>query len=228
MENEIITGLTAEEVESRIKENKVNGNFAIKTKSIKQIIFTNVFTLFNFVNIFLAVCVFLVKSYKNMLFLGVVLWNIFIGVFQEIRSKRIIDKLSILSAKDVTVVRNGKYENIKISDIVLDDIMVLKNGNQISADAVVVEGDCEVNESMITGESDAIYKKNGDEILSGSFLVSGEVKARVIHVGKENYVNKITSQAKYLKKPNSEMLKSIKLIIKVMKRGLLLKENHHI
>ena len=107
MENEIITGLTAEEVESRIKENKVNGNFAIKTKSIKQIIFTNVFTLFNFVNIFLAVCVFLVKSYKNMLFLGVVLWNIFIGVFQEIRSKRIIDKLSILSAKDVTVVRNG-------------------------------------------------------------------------------------------------------------------------
>lgn len=216
MENEIITGLTAEEVESRIKENKVNGNFAIKTKSIKQIIFTNVFTLFNFVNIFLAVCVFLVKSYKNMLFLGVVLWNIFIGVFQEIRSKRIIDKLSILSAKDVTVVRNGKYENIKISDIVLDDIMVLKNGNQISADAVVVEGDCEVNESMITGESDAIYKKNGDEILSGSFLVSGEVKARVIHVGKENYVNKITSQAKYLKKPNSEMLKSIKLIVKVI------------
>lgn len=209
-------GLSSKEVKARIKEGKVNGNYVVKTKSISQIIFTNVFTLFNLVNAILAVSIFLTGSYKNMLFLGVVFWNIFIGVFQEIRSKVIIDKLSILSSPEAEVIRDGGRTKIHISDIVLDDLLVIKSGHQICADSVIVSGECEVNESLITGESDPIYKRSGDEILSGSFITSGEVNARVIHVGKDNYVNTITGKAKYLKKPNSEMLNSIKKIVKVV------------
>ncbi len=209
-------GLSADDVDKRIKTGQVNDNCNVKTKSIGQIIRSNVFTLFNGVNIFLAVCVFLVGSYKNMLFLGVVFWNIIIGVVQEIRSKRVIDKLSLLSAPHADVMRDGQIKTINVEQIVMDDLMVLKNGYQICADAVIVDGECQVNESLLTGEADPIHKKAGDEILSGSFLVAGSVKARVIHVGKENYVNKITGQAKYIKKPNSEILKSVKLIIKIV------------
>lgn len=214
-------GLTASEVDNRIKTGQVNDNCNVKTKTIGQIVSSNVFTLFNGVNIFLALCVFLVGSYKNMLFLGVVLWNIIIGVVQEIRSKRVIDKLSLLSAPHADVIRDGKISSIKVDDIVMDDLMQLKNGYQICADAVIVEGECQVNESLLTGEADPIHKKPGDEILSGSFLVSGSVKAKVIHVGKENYVNKIVGQAKYIKKPNSEILKSVKLIIKIVTIALI-------
>lgn len=212
--NMLINGLTQEEVSSRIKENKVNGNYSVKTKSIPQIIFTNLFSLFNIVNVFLALCIFLVHSYKNMLFMGVVFWNAFIGIFQEIRSKRVIDRLSLLSSPVAHVLREGKEEKIKLSDIVLDDIIIVKNGFQVCADAVIMEGECEVNESLLTGESDPISKKKGDEILSGSFVTAGEVKAKVIHVGKDNYVNTITGKAKYLKKPNSQINSSIKAIVK--------------
>lgn len=209
-------GLSASEVDNRIKTGLVNDNCNVKTKSIGQIISSNVFTLFNGVNVFLALCVCLVGSYKNMLFMGVVFWNIIIGVVQEIRSKRVIDKLSLLSAPHADVLRDGELKSINVEQIVMDDIMLLKNGYQICADAVVVDGECQVNESLLTGEADPIHKKAGDEILSGSFLVSGSVKARVIHVGKENYVNKIVGQAKYIKKPNSEMLKAVKMIIKIV------------
>lgn len=211
-----IQGLTKKEVEDRRKRGLVNGNFSVKTKSIGQIIYSNVFTLFNFINTFLAVCLIFVHSYKNMLFLGVVFWNIFIGVFQEIRSKRVIDKLSLLSEPEAKVLRDGSFCDIKIEDIVLDDVFMLKNGNQVCTDAVIIRGECEVNESLLTGESDPVCKKCGDEILSGSFIISGDILAKAVHVGKDNYVNKITGQAKYLKKPNSEMLKSIKTIIKVI------------
>lgn len=211
-----ILGLTSKEVKDRINENKVNGNYNVKTKSIGQIIFTNVFTLFNLVNTLLALGVFLVHSYKNMLFMGVVIWNIFIGVFQEIRSKRIIDKLSILSTPHALAIRDGNITKIKIDEIVIDDVLINKSGFQICADGIVLEGECEVNESLLTGESEPIYKKEGDTILSGSFLTSGEVKSKVIHVGKDNYVNSITGKAKYLKKPNSEINSSIKAIVKIV------------
>ena len=151
-----------------------------------------------------------------MMFMGVVFWNAFIGIFQEIRSKRIIDKLSLIASPIAHVLRDGKIEDININEIVLDDILIIKNGSQIPADAVVLEGECEVNESLLTGESDAIFKKKGDEVLSGSFITQGEVKVKVIHVGKDNYVNTITGKAKYLKKPNSQINKSIKLIIKIV------------
>lgn len=209
-----MSGLSYKEVEERKKKGLVNGNYSVKTKSIKQIVFTNMFTLFNLINCVLAVLLLMVQSYKNMMFMGVVFWNLIIGIFQEVRSKRIIDKLSLLSDTGADVIRENNEENIKIEDIVMDDVMVLKNGKQICADAVVIEGKCEVNESLLTGESNPVYKQVGDELRSGSFLVSGAVKAKVIHVGQQNYVNEITGQAKYLKKPNSEMLKSIKMIIK--------------
>ncbi len=209
-----LKGLTIGEVKERQKKGLVNGNFSIKTKSVWQIIFTNVFTLFNLINLLLALCLFLVDSYKNMMFLGVVAWNILIGVVQEIRSKRIIDKLSLLSAPDAVVIRDGKEQKTDIENIVLDDIIMLKSGNQVCVDGCILKGECEVNESLLTGESEPVYKKAGDEVLSGSYIISGSIIAKTIHVGRENYVNKITSQAKYLKRPNSEILKSIRFIIR--------------
>jgi len=216
-----IQGLSKKEVEERKKRGLANGNFSVKTKSIGQIIYSNTFTLFNFINIFLASCLIMVHSYKNILFLGVVFWNILIGVVQEVRSKRVIDKLSLLSEPTVKVVREGKFCDIHIEELVLDDIFSLKNGNQVCTDAVIIEGECEINESLLTGESEPVYKKQGDEILSGSFLISGNVLAQAVHVGKDNYVSKITGQAKYLKKPNSEMLRSIKAIIKFISIALI-------
>lgn len=209
-------GLTGNEVKSRIQDGKINGNESIRTKSIKRIFFDNVCTLFNLINLLLALCIFYVHSYKNMLFMFVVFWNIFIGVFQEIRSKRIIDRLSLLSAPNAVVIRDGKKKTIDLSEIVLNDLMVLTNGNQVCADCQVTEGSCEVNESFLSGENEPITKKVGDTLYSGSFLVSGQANAMVTHIGKDNYVNRITGKAKYVKKINSEMLLSIKKIIKII------------
>lgn len=194
------TGLTYQEVEERQKAGLINGSFSVKTKSIGQIMTSHIFTLFNMVNFFFAVSLLFVQSYKNMMFLGVVLWNILIGVIQEIRSKRIIDRLSLLSEPKVQVLRGGKFEKIRIEQLVLDDLFSLRRGNQVCTDAVIMEGECEVNESLLTGESEPVFKKEGDEILSGSFLLSGNVLAQAVHVGKDNYVNKIVAQAKYIKK----------------------------
>lgn len=209
-------GLTDREVSDRKREGKVNENCSVKTKSVGQIIFSNIFSLFNIVNCFLALCIFLVHSYKNMMFMGVVFWNAFIGIFQELRSKRIIDKLSLLSLSAAEAVRDGKHKSVKLNEIVTDDILVIKSGSQIPADSIVLEGECEVNESLLTGESDAVFKSAGDEVLSGSFVIQGEIKVRVIHVGKDNYVNTITGKAKYLKKPNSQINSSIKSIVKIV------------
>lgn len=211
---EKITGLTTKEVNQRISEGKVNYNTDVKTKTIGQIIFTNFFTWFNFLNLAIAFVIFMVGSYKNMLFMGVVVCNTVISTFQEIRSKRTVDKLSLLNAKKATVIRNGKEEEIDIYKIVLDDVLKLKAGNQIVTDSRVIEGEVLVNESLITGESDAIPKKKGDELLSGSFIVSGMCYAKVIHVAKDNYAAKISSEAKYLKRVHSEIMSFINKIIK--------------
>lgn len=216
MKEETNVGLTSKQVKDRIKQGLVNGNYSVKTKSVGQIIFGNVFTLFNGLNLFLAVCLIMVHSYKNILFMGVVLWNILIGVVQEIRSKIVIDRLSLLSAPHANVIRDGREMQINIEDIVLDEVICLRNGNQICADSIITEGECQVNESLLTGEAEPVCKKAGDEILSGSFIISGSVKAKVIHVGRDNYVNKIVGRAKYIKKPYSEILKSIKAIIKIV------------
>ncbi|MBP3338080.1 MAG: cation-translocating P-type ATPase [Lachnospiraceae bacterium] len=207
-------GLSCKEVEERIKEGKFNGNYTVKTKSIGEILISNTFTLFNGINLFLAIMLIMVGSYKNMMFMGVVFWNLFIGIFQEIRSKRIIDKLSLLQEPKAVVLREGKEITVGVEEIVLDDIVLYKGGRQIVADSLILEGNCQVNESLLTGESDLIRKKEGDTLLSGSFVVSGNAVSKVINVGEDNYVNKITKQAKYFKKHDSQMMKSIKQIIK--------------
>ncbi len=206
-------GLSKEQVDQRRQLGQCNGNFNVKTKSTAQIIKDNVFTLFNLINVILALFVAFTGSYRNMLFMGVILCNIAIGIIQEIRSKRIIDKLSLISAPKAHLLRDCKEIEMPVSDIVIGDIMLLASGRQICADAVVAEGQCEVDESLITGESDPVVKHIGDELLSGSFVISGTVKAQVIRVGADAYANKIASGAKYIKKQNSEMMRSINRII---------------
>ena len=209
-----INGLTNEEVIKLKEKGFINVDEEIKTKSIGQIIFTNFFTLFNFLNFFLAIAIFFVKSYKNLLFLGVVFCNTLISTVQEIRSKKVIDKLSLLNETKATVIREGKEYEVGIHDIVLGDIIKLKAGNQIVTDSVVLSGEILVNESLITGESDAIEKNLNDQILSGSFVISGLCYAKVIHVGKDNYTSKISLEAKYVKQINSELMSFINKIIK--------------
>lgn len=213
---DINLGLSEKDVAYRIEKGLVNGDFNIPSKSVKQIFKDNCLTFFNFINIILAACVIAVGSFKNCLFLGVIICNTAIGIFQEIRSKRAVDKLALISAPKAKVLRNGKEEAIAVRDIVLDDIMLLSAGGQVCSDCCVADGECEVNESLITGESDPVIKKNGDEILSGSFIVCGNAKAQVIRTGADNYANKITSGAKYIKKNNSEMLGSINYILKII------------
>ena len=179
---DVNVGLTDEQVNNRVKENLVHRDVTVPTKSIKQIISGNLFTLFNFLNFTLAFAVIAVGSFKNALFIGTVITNMCISIFQEIRAKRIIDKLSLISQSKVTVIRNGKNIDINRDDIVLDDLMVLRTGNQVVVDSIVKCGECFVNESFITGEDVPILKKENDMILSGSFIISGNVVSKVEHI----------------------------------------------
>ena len=208
-------GLTSAQVSERIAQGKVNQTSTLKTKSYKRIFYDNICTLFNLINVILFVLLLLVGSYKNLLFIGVVFFNTIIGIIQEIRSKRSVDKLTILTESKVTVVRDGKEIEISKDEIVLDDIIILSRGCQIPADCVVVDGDCKVNESLLTGESDLIPKNTGDELLSGSFISAGKCYAQVTHVGADCYAAKINNEAKYVKKNESQILSSFKFIIKL-------------
>lgn len=208
-------GLNSQQVQKRIEEGKVNTDSTVHTKSIKRIFYDNLCTIFNFLNLCFAIALVLVGSYKNMLFLGVVVCNIIIGIFQEIRSKITVDKLSIVVSKNVIAFRDGIETEIAINEIVLDDVIKLSRGNQIPSDCRVIEGSCSVNESLLTGESDLVTKKKGDELLSGSFVSAGECLAVVVNVGENNYVSKIHSSAKYIKKVNSEIMNILNKIIKI-------------
>ena len=196
---DLTKGLTTAEVNDRISKNLLNYNNQPVTKTIKQIIADNVFTYFNFLNIFLGAAILIAGiasgrifySLKNCLFMGVILCNTIISTIQEIISKRIIDKLSVISSTKATVLRDSKELVIENDQIVLDDIVKLKNGNQVVVDSIIREGSVEVNESFITGESDTIIKNTGDTLLSGSFIVSGNCTSQVIHVGNDNYINTI-------------------------------------
>ena len=214
-------GLTSEEVRSLTEQGLVNGDLNVKTKTYKQIIKDNLLSLFNLVNTILAVCIAVVGSWKNGLFFLVVIWNFLTGCVQEIRAKRTIDKLSLLSAPKAHVLRDGEIQDIQVKDILLGDITQLKQGNQICADAVILDGECQVNESLITGESTPIDKKTGDHLLSGSYVISGKVMAEVEHIGADNYVNQITLGAKYYKKSNSVIMKSVKTIVKTIAIAIL-------
>jgi len=209
-------GLNKTQVNYRIKNGDYNYNSDVKTKTIGQIIFYNVFTLFNILNLCLGFLIFWVRSYKNLLFLGVVICNTLISIIQEIRSKRAIDKLSIISSVSANVIREGKSKIINIEDVVLDDIIVYKRGNQIIADSIIKDGVVEVNESLLSGEENSITKKSGDVLYSGSFVVSGKCTCKVEKVSINNYASKITNEAKYIKKVNSEIMKTLKKIIKII------------
>lgn len=214
--NNLLMGLTKEQVEDRKAKKLVNNAFSVPSKSVLHIIRDNTITLFNLLNIVLAIFVLFVESYKNMLFLGVIFSNIAIGVIQEIRAKLAVDKLSLISAPKALLVRDGKEISASSDEIVLDDICILSMGMQVCTDCVIINGNCEADESMVTGESDSIPKEIGETLLSGSFITSGKVYAKVDKVGEDNYANKITSGAKYIKKNNSQMLASINWIIKAV------------
>lgn len=217
-------GLTKKEVEERIEKGLVNYDNQPKTKTIKEIITTNVFTYFNFLNIFLGASILIsgifsgriLYSLKNCLFMGVIFCNTIISIIQEIISKKIIDKLSVISSSKSLVLRDGDEITIEMNEIVMDDITMLKSGNQVLCDSTILDGNVEVNESFITGEQDSISKQVGDTLLSGSFIVSGTCKAQVIHVGNENYINTISHDAKYIKENNSVILNSFEKIVRVL------------
>lgn len=211
-----MTGLTNEQVQERIAEGKVNVNENPNTRTYKQIILENTLTFFNFLNIALLVLVLFVRSYKNSMFMGIILINTVIGIIQEIRAKKTIDKLAILTESKTVVLREGKKWSISTEKLVLDDLIFLKTGDQVPADVRVLEGTVEVNESLLTGESDNLSKSQGDELFSGSFVTSGEACCQVIHVGKDNYASQITSEAKEFKRHNSELRNSLNAILKVI------------
>ena len=221
------TGLTDTQVQNRINEGHTNRAPSHITKTAGQILKENICTLFNLLNFCIALCLLLVGSYRNLLFLGVVLSNLAIGVFQQLRSKQKLEKLSVLSQPGVQVVRNGRCCRIPVEELVLDDVIELSLGSQVPADAVVLCGSGELNEALLTGESDPIRKSPGDNILSGSFVVSGTFRARVEHVGSDNYAASLAQQAKRYQKTHSELMQALGRIVQftgmlVVPLGLLL------
>lgn len=228
-----IKGLTSEEVRAAQAAGKVNADATVKTRSYGSIFRSNICTLFNLINVILAVFVFLTGSYKNMLFMLVIVINTIIGIVQEIRSKITTDRLSIVVAANVEVMRDGKLQKIPIDELVLGDVMRLGRGNQIPTDSVVLEGECKTDESLLTGESRLIPKHAGDQLYSGSFINAGTVWARVEKVGADNYAAQITNEAKQKKAINSEIMTSLNKIIKYVSIfmfpvGLLLFANEYL
>ena len=221
-QNKIIQeGLSSDDVKKRQKKNLVNYDTSVPTKSIKKILFDNFFTIFNFLNLFLGIIVFMAGSFKNMIFLSVVIINTAISTIQEIHSKKVVDRLSVLASSKAHVIRDGKRQEISINEIVIDDVLEFKTGSQIATDSIILNGTVQVNESFLTGEPDSIEKKEGDVLLSGSYIVSGNCAAKVIHVGEENYTAKISKDAKYVKKVNSEIMTSLNKIINFLTSAII-------
>lgn len=213
-DTDLFVGLTSEIVEQRKEDNLVNKVSDGKGKTVMGIIFSNFFTFFNMLYFVITILFIVLKSYDNLMFLTTIIPNLIIGIIQEIKAKRMMDKLSLMSAPTTTVIRDGEKLEIPVSEVVLDDIIFYTAGKQICADSIVLEGFIEVNESLLTGEADAILKQPGDLLLSGSFVVSGMAVARVDKVGKDNYIEKLSKDAKMYLKPRSEILRSLNGIIK--------------
>lgn len=210
-------GLTQQQVQQRVQAGLDNKPVQAPFKTIPQIIWDNVFTFFNLVFVILGVLLAIVHSYKDMLFLVIIVANTFIGIFQQIRSKNTLDKLTLISAPRVEVVREGSVRTIPSEQLVRDDIAIFSTGNQICADAVILEGEVQADESLLTGESDPISKKPGDLLLSGSFLLSGKCRARLNKVGAQSYASKLTLEAKKQNKTHqSEMMASLDKLIHVI------------
>ena len=210
-------GLSKAEVDDRVARDAVNHAVGSASKSQKEIICSNIFTYFNLLFFIIAVMLIAVGSFRDLTFLPVIIANTAIGIFQELRSKKVLDDLTILNAPKNTVVRDGQEQVIAAEELVLDDIIILSAGNQIPADAIVLEGEVLVNEALLTGESDQITKKKGDELLSGSFIVSGECRARIDKVGSDSYIAKLTLEAKEMKDGEvSEMIRALDRLVKIV------------
>ena len=211
---EALTGLTTEQVKQRQKQGLVNTPVEPPSKTVQDIVKTNVFTYFNLVFAVIALLLIIAGSFRDLTFLPVIIANTVIGIVQEIRSKEVLDKLTMLNAPKATVVRQGRERTIASADLVLDDIVIFSAGNQIPADAIVTDGQIQVNESLITGESDEITKVAGDTLLSGSFVVSGKCHARLDKIGEDSYISRLTLEAKRNKpKEPTEMIRSLNKIV---------------
>ena len=206
-------GLSSEQVGKRVGEGLTNKVENKNTKTYTNIFFSNIFTFFNLLCFSVAGCLIAVGAFTDLLFLIIIFSNMFIGIIQEIKAKKTIEKISLVTAPSASVIRDGVKREIPVDDVVLDDIILFALGKQICADCEILEGEVEANESLLTGESVAIKKKKGDKLLSGSFIVSGKCTARVEKVGNASYTAQLAEKAKQYKKPNSELLKSLKTII---------------
>lgn len=210
-------GLSKEQIEERIKSGCVNSSVDAGSKTVNEIIKENVLTYFNLIFLVLAIFVCISGQFNELAFLPVVIANTLIGIIQELRAKKIVDNLTMLSVPKVLVVRDGKQLTISPEELVLDDVVIFKAGNQICADAIVCKGEVQVNESLLTGESDEITKDKGKQLMSGSFIVSGECYARLNRVGEDSYISKLTLQAKKMQDgEQSEMIRSINKLVKIV------------
>ena len=209
------TGLTSQEVQERYAKGLSNIQTKTITRTKKQIFQENICTLFNLLNIIIAVALALVGAWSNMAFIVIIIMNVAIGIIQELHAKKLVDELSLLMIPHANVIRDQQIQQITVEEIVQDDILVLESGQQICCDAIVVDGHIEANESLLTGESDPIHKKKNDEVLSGSSVISGKCYAKVIHVGKENYTARLTEEVKKAKQIQSELLNSMKKITRI-------------
>ncbi len=209
------TGLTSSQVEERIQAGEVNKAVDDQFKTNKQIIRENLFTYFNLIFLVLSILLVVVGAYKDLTFLPVIILNTVIGIVQEIRAKKILSKLNVMNTTEIVALRDGKEEKVPIEKLVKGDLVLLKTGDQIPADGQVVKGNIRVNESLLTGESDEISKEVGDELMSGSFVVSGSAYMQLEKVGKESYISKLTIKAKAMgSSEQSEMVRSINKLIK--------------
>ena len=210
-------GLSTKQVEKLTLEGKVNVSVGKQSKTIGQIIAGNVFTYFNLIFAVFAVLLALVRSYNNMTFVPVIIFNMLIGIIQEIRAKKVLDKLTVVNAPKTSVIRDGQLHIIDSETLVKGDLCVFSAGNQLSADAILVEGFVRVNESLVTGESDEVVKNAGDILLSGSFIVSGECKAVLTNVGLDAYAAKLAIEAKAgRKKQKTDMMESLDKLVKTI------------
>lgn len=207
-------GLTQAEVEERIADGQVNAIQDSSNRSVKDIVMGNTLTFFNFINIVLLALVLSVRSYKNMLFIFIIIANTLIGIFQEIKAKITLDKLKILTVSHVDVIRDGVKKSVTVSELVKDDVILLKSGGQIPADGVILDGEVDVNESLLTGESDSIHKTCGSKVLSGSFVTSGKAMCLLTEVGHDCYMEKLSSEAKQFKRYKTELQRNLDTILK--------------
>lgn len=210
-----ITGLTDEEVRQRVEEGFTNRTDISTDKTTKEIVISNVFTYFNLIFLVITILLIMVGSFRNLTFLPIIIGNTVIGIVQEIRAKKTLEKMSLLNAPHADVIRNGSVKQISTDELVKDDVILLTAGKQICADAVVISGNIQVNESLLTGEADEVEKTEGSTLMSGSFVVSGECYAQLEKVGNESYISKLSLEAKSMGgKEQSEMIRSINLIVK--------------